>query len=337
MSIFKKLVVAVLAMSLVASLAGCGSNTVAVVNGEKITKDHFDIRVKKTQEQYQSQGAQFNGDEGKKMVQAIEQQVLDQMIEEELIKQEAKKQGVQPSKEETTKRVQEIKASFPSEGEFKKVLKGYSMDEKDLGEWIGTQMTQDALFAKVTKDIKANESELKAYYENNKDKFAEPEKISVRHILIQVQPPAGQSGGANPHAGQGKTDAEAKKEIEAIYAELKAGKDFTELAKAKSNDPGVAQNEGLYTLAQDEPYAEEFKKAAFALKNVGDITKEPAKTEFGYHIIKLEKKIPAKQLTFEEAKSKIQEQLIGQKKQEATQNFVNKLKSSAKIEKKLKK
>lgn len=334
MSIFKKLVVAVLAISLMVSLAGCGSKTVAVVNGEKITKDHFDIRVKKTQEQYQSQGAQFTGDEGKKMVQAIQQQVLDQMIEEELIKQEAKKQGVQPSSEETTKRVQEIKASFPNEEEFKKVLKGYNMDEKDLGEWIGTQMTQDALFAKLTQNIKVDDAELKAFYESNKDKFAEPDKISVRHILITVQPPAGQTGGAP--AGQGKTDAEAKKEVDAIYAELKAGKDFTELAKAKSNDPGVAQNEGLYTFSADEPYAEAFKKASFALKNVGDITKEAVKSEFGYHIIKLEKKIPARQLTFEEAKAKIQEQLLGQKKQDATKNFVSKLKSSAKIEKKLK-
>lgn len=95
--------------------------------------------------------------------------------------------------------------------------------------------------------------------------------ITVQHILIKND----------------KDDAAAKQKAEDLIKQINDGADFAELAKENSEDSASAVNGGTIGPFKREEMVPEFSEAAYGLANVGDVTQEPVKTQFGYHIIKL--------------------------------------------------
>ncbi len=329
MSRIKKVIGAILILVFSFTVIGCGAKSVAEVNGEKITQEQLDKRANKMKLAYEQQGASFDGDQGKMMLDAIKQQTLDQMINQILIKQAAEKEGVAPSDSDIQKRFDEIKKRFKTEKEFTDALKNYNYTEDELKEYISQQAMMDALFQKVTKNVKVSEDDMKKYFDENKDKFKEPEKVKARHILIRFDTP-------NSQDKVNRTEEQAKKLAEDISAQLNDGADFATLAKEKSEDPGSKNEGGLLKDQSNSDYfasgvmVKEFDDAVFALK-VGQMTKKPVKTQYGFHIIKLEDKKPAKTLTYEEAKKQISTDLPNSKKQEFFNKYVEDLKKKAEI------
>src|SRR5262245_21189407 len=116
-----------------------------------------------------------------------------------------------------------------------------------------------------------------------------------------------------------------EEEAKAIVEELKKGADFAELAKKKSKDPGAADGGdlGFFTKEQMVP---EFSTAAFALEP-GKIS-DPVKSQFGWHIIKVEEKRNRKAPDFEQVKSQIETYVT----RKAQAEYVGKLREAAKIE-----
>ncbi len=113
-----------------------------------------------------------------------------------------------------------------------------------------------------------------------------PEKqLKARHILV-------------------KTEDEAKE----IIKELEGGADFAELAKAKSTGPSGTKGGDLGTFGKGQ-MVPEFEAAAFALE-VGEFSKEPVKTQFGFHVIKVEDKLDQPLPTFEEAREQLRQLLL---------------------------
>ena len=128
----------------------------------------------------------------------------------------------------------------------------------------------------------------KQLYYANKAKYKVEERIDSAHILV-----------SNKKIKDEEALAKAKK----IRQELLLGADLSELALRESDDKSVKKNKGQLGKFTKKQLVKEFTEVAFAMKP-GDIS-EPVKTSFGYHIIKLNKKIPAGYLSFEEAKDKI--------------------------------
>ena len=157
------------------------------------------------------------------------------------------------------------------------------------------ELRLDALAAQQS----ASEADLRAAYEKQKSRFVTPEKRRARHILVT-----------------GKDDAAAQKQAEDILAQLKAGKDFGALAQQYSQDPGSAKNGGDLGWADRSNFVGPFADALFGM-NVGEI-KGPVKTQFGYHIIRLDEIQPAKGKSFEEARAELEAQL---KRDRATDRF----------------
>jgi parvulin-like peptidyl-prolyl isomerase len=118
-------------------------------------------------------------------------------------------------------------------------------------------------------------------------------KIKVSHILISSRPLPTTPGEAPKPEAAGdaeKQDAEALVKVKQAQADLTAKKfkTFAEAVKQYSDDPSKVQNNGeLGWIAKDTQFVPEFLEAAFKLKNVGDVT-EPVKTQFGYHLIRLD-------------------------------------------------
>jgi len=137
--------------------------------------------------------------------------------------------------------------------------------------------------------VEVTEQALKEYYEQHKDAFTTEEQRHGRHILITV--------------GDGVDDAAAKKKAEELSAQAKAGADFAQLAKDNSKDAGSAQQGGDLGLATRDVFVGPFGDALFSM-TAGEI-RGPVKSEFGYHVIKLEEIQTGHVKSFEEAHAEL--------------------------------
>ena len=135
--------------------------------------------------------------------------------------------------------------------------------------------------------------ELHAYYDKNQARYGEIEKRHAHHILIAL--PAGADAAA---------DATARAKAQDIVAQLRAGKDFAELAKKFSADPGSATRGGDLGWADKATYVAAFADALFGMQP-GQIS-DPVKTQYGYHIIRLDEIRPAHVRSFDEARAQIE-------------------------------
>jgi peptidyl-prolyl cis-trans isomerase C len=158
-----------------------------------------------------------------------------------------------------------------------------------LSKQVGPTVTEEAIRARYDKEMA--------------DKPGQ-EEVHARHILVP-------------------TEEEAKK----VIAELKKGADFATLAKQYSKDPGAAQGGDLGWFKKDE-MVPAFSAAAFALKP-GQVSDKPVKTEFGWHVIKLEEKRHAEPPTFEQAHDGLRQKMI----QEGVQKAVQQARAEVTVEK----
>ena len=152
--------------------------------------------------------------------------------------------------------------------------------------------------ADLEKTIQPTDAELKAYYDAHQDSFSVPEKIKVAHILIA-----------------GKDDAANKSKAESVLSQLKAGADFATLAKQDSADTLSAKNGGQLDWFEKGVMDPAFEKAAFALKDKGEMS-AVVKSAFGYHIIKLVDKQESKVKSFADVKDSVKQKLVQEKAHE---------------------
>lgn len=143
----------------------------------------------------------------------------------------------------------------------------------------------------------ADDAAAKAFYDSHKQDF---EEVTAKHILIRFQ------GSPAPlRLGQKElTDAEALQKAKDLRAKIIAGAKFADLAKAESDDTGSGANGGDLGSFTKGRMVPEFEKAAFS-QPVGEVG-EPVKTQYGYHIILVEKR---ESKPFEQAKAEIEQRL----------------------------
>jgi len=148
--------------------------------------------------------------------------------------------------------------------------------------------------AQLASKVTVDDAQLRAYYDEQKSKtperFTQGEQRRVHHILLSVTAP--------------KDDAAAKAKAEEVLKRAQAGEDFSKLAKEFSQDTGSAAQGGDLGWSERKAWVAPFADAAFAMK-VGEI-RGPVKTQFGYHIIKLDGIQPATVKTFDQAKAELE-------------------------------
>ncbi len=149
----------------------------------------------------------------------------------------------------------------------------------------------------------ATDDTMKKVYEDAAKQIAGEQEVHARHILVE-------------------TEDEAK----AIEAELKKGADFAALAKEKSKDPGGAADGGDLGFFTKDQMVPEFSAVAFSLEP-GKIS-DPVKSQFGWHVIKVEEKRNRKAPDFEQVKPQIETYVT----RKAQAEYVAKLRESAKVE-----
>ena len=157
----------------------------------------------------------------------------------------------------------------------------------------------------LQKKLAVSEADVKTFFTSHPERFNQPELVTVRHILVTVKKAEGQPG---------LTDAEAKARIAKIQGEIKKGAKFDALAKKYTDDPGSKESGGLYADQDPSGWVPEFGAAA-RTQTIGKVG-APVKTMFGYHLIKVEGRKPARQIPFEEAKGPAEK--MAQQERQAT-------------------
>jgi peptidyl-prolyl cis-trans isomerase D len=141
-------------------------------------------------------------------------------------------------------------------------------------------------------------------YDDRKSEFDQPEQVRARHLLISARAPEG----GDPAAAE----AEAKKKAEAAAARIRKGEPFEKVAKEVSDDPGSKASGGDLGFFPRGRMVPAFEEAAFSLE-AGKIS-DPVQSPYGFHVIRVEEKRPAKLIAFDEAKPSLAREILAEER-----------------------
>lgn len=287
------------------------NNYAIQVNGQRISKTDYLRREKQMQQFLSTQ----------KLPEAvIKQLTLNELIERELLLQAAHKQAISVTSEEIQKEWDQI-LTVQYNGSHERMLRdlgGAHYTEKDFRTELLDRLKAQKMRQEISEKEAVSEADLKAYYEQHKSEYQDPEKVEAQHILLHIDDKDPQS------------EQKIKAQAISLIQKLQGGADFAELAKKYSDDTTNNTQAGHLPNFGKGEMVEPFEKAVWQLQP-GQITAEPVRTEFGWHIIKRGKTIPAGLRSFTSAKTSFEARFKQQKQEEAVQDWLKQQREAAQI------
>lgn len=288
---------------------------VATVNGKEVTAKEFNTEIQRVMASGLPPAAitQFKDTIVEKL---IERRLLDNAITEANI--EVTDAELEAKLDEVREEFAKAAAQSGQEMSLEDLTKKLGISEKELRESIVQSIAVEKMLEKRGLTI-VSDAEARAFYEDNTEAFNRPETVTASHILVKVDAGADES-----------TVAAKKKEAAALTAEArKKGSDFAALASEKSEGPSAKDGGKLGTFGRGQ-MVPEFEDAAFKLKP-GEVS-DPVKTQFGWHVIKVDKKTPAGQVPFDEVSEQLKTKMQNEKLEQGIAGLVAELRENAKIE-----
>lgn len=251
------------ALVIALSLTFMDYKKVASVNGESISKNElYDLLVS----QYGSDG-------------------VDKLITDKIIEKEMKKENLKISQSEINEEMADYIEAYGGEDAFKDLLDSSGVKRSTIEKNMKTYLATKKL---LEPRISITDDEIKTYFEENKDNYAQPEQVEASHILVKDETTANE-----------------------VIKKLNAGADFSELAKEYSTDESSSASGGELGYFGRGEMVKEFEDAAFSL-DIGKIS-EPFQSEYGYHIIKVTGKKKAKEANLDAVKDEIKATILDSK------------------------
>ena len=362
---------------------GGGPQSLATIGGDRITQEEYDRRLREQQDRMREQLGR-NYDPSMFDSPEVRYALLDQLVNERLLERRARSDNLRVSDAQLAQFIQDL-PPFQDNGKFSKekytqLLASRNMTPLGFEQRVRQDLTlaplqepvaaaninakssverflvlveqqRDVAVAAIdpapfAKDVKVDDAQVKAFYEQNPMAFQSPEEAKIEYVILTQEALIGQVKvdpedvrrqyetnisqystkeqrrashiliAVKPDAKDAEK-AEAKKKAEALLAQVKANPaKFADIAKANSQDPGSAQQGGdLGTFARGS-MVKPFEDAVFAAKP-GDIV-GPVQSDFGYHIIKLTGITPERIQPLEEVRAQIEADM---KRQKASQKF----------------
>jgi parvulin-like peptidyl-prolyl isomerase len=267
----------------------------------------------------------------------LEKTALNSLIVNQILLQEATDADKTAGKKEADEYIAQKLKQFGSQAAVEEQLKAAG---KTFDGWRTEMTEQTTATAVMIRELNATptEAEIKKYYDDHPTASEVPEEVHVRHILLLTIDPT-------THAPLTDDQVKSKKkQIDDVLKQARGGTDFATLAKQYSEDPGSKENGGElppFAKASADPthaMVPEFETAAFALTNnqISDVIT----TQYGYHIIQMLDKIPAKKIVLTDkvpsgdstVADEIKNFLIWQKLQELAPAYIEKLSKSPGVE-----
>jgi len=246
--------------------------------------------------------------------------MLDGLIDRTLLRVEAEAVGIQIQDSVTQWYFNQFATAMGGEATLDNILKSENMSRSDLERLIREDLFVRAFVeTKVSGPAEVSDSVARAYFENNPRDFWTQDSVRARHIILR--------------ASQNDTPADIEKKrqtLRDLRARAQKGESFAELARQYSEDPAASRGGDLgYFSYRDMVTA--FSDAAFALKP-GQLS-DVVETQFGYHLIKLEDKKPARKLEYEAIETALKNQIAQYMAAQALQNHLQRSRAVAIIEK----
>jgi len=213
---------------------------------------------------------------------------------------------------------------FPSPDAFERQLKAVGMTTADLR----AKAVQEAVAKAALKrqlGIAITDDEAKDYYNQHPSDFEQPEMVHARHILLMTMDPSTRLPLST------NTVAAKRQQIDDLRKRVIAGEDFGALAKQYSEDPGSKEHGGELPVFARGQMVAEFETAAFAMTTSNQLS-EVVTTQFGYHLIQLLEKLPAKKVDFATTEKDIKDGLTQLKIRKLAPAYVKQLKADQQVE-----
>jgi peptidyl-prolyl cis-trans isomerase SurA len=312
----RKIKIIIVSAALIAFGASAQAETinkfVAIVNDEVITQQDVDQLLSVLYAQYSQE---YKGDELLQKMEEVKKDILNQIIEDKLVLSRAKELGIKITESEIEERLDYIKNGFPSEDEFYKALETQGVTIANLKDRYTDQIMMKKLVDyEVKSRVSVLPSEVSDYYEKHKNQLREGDKYRVKNILIKAKDEV--------------SFELAKVEIDNVYAKLKEGTSFDELAMQYSKGPNAEKGGDMGDIEKGQ-MLEVLDNVIFKLKP-GEFS-EPVKSEIGYHIFKVEDIKYGRQPGIEEAQKDIQMMLFQNKFKAKVEEWLSGLKKKAYI------
>jgi parvulin-like peptidyl-prolyl isomerase len=280
-----------------------------IVNGEKIEDSAIRQEVERLRPDYERV---FAGQKAEEREAQLLEWSRENMIEKVLINQEAQKNGDKVPPENVQAALKRLKEQYDDTEQLYKELK--VENDEQIKEEIEKQMKVELRLLQVCKNLpKPSQEAIRKYYEENQEQFKSGERLRVAHIVKYVN---------------WQTDEQTAYEaISRAYEELKNGAAFEAVVDKYTDCADSGGDLGFVTRGQ---MVEEFEDVVFNL-GAGQVS-DIFRTRFGFHIAKVYAREPATVAAFEDVKGRITEMVKKQTNSEAIDNFIDGLKSEAKIE-----
>jgi parvulin-like peptidyl-prolyl isomerase len=298
-------VLPIFALALVLAGTACGggsqdvpANSVAVVGDKAITKAEFDELLNYAKRSYQTQKRPFPKVGTPEYVQ-LRDQAMQFLVQRTQFEVRADDLGIDISDEAVDKRIAEYKKERHggSDKKYREDLKAQGLTVDQAREIIRATLIQEAVFNKVTADVKVTDPELRKHYQQNKASYGTPETREVRHILVK---------------NKGLADR--------LFRELRAGGDWKALAKRHSQDPASKDKGGRMTATKGQ-LVPEFEQVAFRIGNQG--ISKPVKTQYGWHVIQALGPVKKSRATpFKQVKEAIRQEVLQGKRNKKMEDWV---------------
>ncbi len=265
--------------------ASCGSpskasaDVVARVNGKDITSAQLE-------KQFQSR---LNGAEqapSPDEAQDLKLQVLNQMINDQILLEQASTAGLSATDSEVDVKFNEFKSQYTEE-KFKDLLTEQKMSIDEIRNELRKSITIDKLVNKeITSKISVTDTEIKNFYDKNKESFNLPESYHIAHILVT---PVADPELRNAKSDDAKSPDEARQKAARLIKEIQGGADFATTAKNYSEDPSSGPNGGDLNFQPLQAIENIDPRLAQAVQKMraGETFPQVIETRFGFHIVKL--------------------------------------------------
>lgn len=313
------------------------SHVVAEVNGRVVPASIYEMYVRNARAEL---GLDETTEEGRLKLVALKEGVVSELIDRALISQEAVARGLAPEPSRIAAEEERAVVQLGGEEKFNAYLREHNLTREEFMQTVHGPLFGELLRRELGANLSVTDAEVKAYYDSHRgdENFKLPERVAASHILIAARRPliAEQLRREGKFSGDGLASAvEEEMRLRRTRAEevrrqaARRGADFEALARARSDDAATRERGGALGWFPRGAHSRAFDDAAFSLKpgQVGPVVS----TEFGYHIVKLTGREPARTLTLEEAAPEIRRRLLAAREADALKRWLQHARGKADV------
>ena len=288
------------------------SKVAATVNGVAITENEVNGMIEQI-----IPTMSFHPDLAREKKEQYRKDAVERLIVSELLYQEAVRLGISAPDADVRKIFDEQRGHFKSKSDFEDALKKRGLTETSYEKEIRNDLAVEKLMkTKVDEPSKPAAPEVKDYYEANKKRFMEPEKIKFNEIFIYIAPDA------TDKVGKEKMDKAAE-----VFGQVKKGGDFCKLAQEYSDD-ALRDKCGDIGYVHKGRLEEDLENEVWNMKD-GEV--KMITISKGIMIARLTDRKPERQMSFDEVRPGIEKQLANEKKKKLSDELIKGLREKAKI------